>query len=126
MAISKAPSIPLQFDVTHLKNCDSEDEEDKENVASTDNKDSKGSQNGNVEKLVNNLNTTMKKLNLHSNFVDLNPSYKEARHERAKKVANRWLKQLGEKLTKDVKSTERKIFNDQMNNKDGIYDLTYT
>ena len=40
--------------------------------------------------------------NLHNNFVDLNPKYREIVHQRAVRLANNWMKNLGSKLLADT------------------------
>ena len=56
----------------------------------------------------------MRRNNLHSNFKDLNPIYHKLRHERAVKVANRWIKVLGENLIERYKDIKKKNFNEHL------------
>ena len=49
--------------------------------------------------------------NFAKGFVDLNPKYEEARHQRAVNVAQRWKGMLGDKMKEKIKEEERKNFN---------------
>lgn len=54
-------------------------------------------------------------INFHKGFRDLNPTYHKMRHERAVKVANRWLGQIKANLEEMHYNQARKNFNDWIN-----------
>jgi len=54
------------------------------------------------------------KANFHGGFVDLNPEYEKARHDRAVKLAKKWQSKVGEKLLVKHDEFGLKIFNDYL------------
>ena len=56
----------------------------------------------------------MRRKNVHANFVDLNPVWKKDRHQRAVKVANRYLSVVGDQLKEAVAIEQRRLFNEQL------------
>ena len=58
------------------------------------------------------LQATRKRKNVHENFVDLNPVWTKERHNRAVKVAGRYMSVVGDKIRTAVESERRRIFNE--------------
>ena len=53
---------------------------------------------------------------MHKNFTDLNPKWAAARHERAVKVANRYLEIVGDQLKKAHFEEYREVFAEEIQN----------
>lgn len=54
----------------------------------------------------------MRRKNVHTNFVDLNPVWRKERHTRAVKVANRYLSVVGDQIKEAVAIEQRRLFNE--------------
>lgn len=55
-------------------------------------------------------------INFHQNFHDLNPVYHMQRHDRAVKVANRYLSVVQKRLKQMHQTEEKKLFVNQIKN----------
>ena len=53
-------------------------------------------------------------VNFHNNFKDLNPAYHLQRRQRAVKVANRYIKTIGDKLKDKHQEESRRIFRNKV------------
>lgn len=62
---------------------------------------------------------------MHTNFVDLNPKYKAARHERAVKTGKRYLEVIKQALLKKVDEEKVKNFSSKMKTDGGLHKLNW-
>ena len=58
------------------------------------------------------LQASIRRKNLHSNAVDLNPVWAKERHKRAVKVAGRYMSLVGDQIKIAFEVEKRRLFNE--------------